>query len=192
MASARELKGTRREVLLVLGDGRWWTTQEIAHARGVKVASIYGTVQRMHAEGWIEADTDPDPPTRGTQYRIADTGRRLLDVALAEEQPVGQVSDGQWLLLVEEHGFDDRRTLAFHQIMEDARLSGSLAWGAPLGWGWLLAFEPGVGKFQRDDLAIELGRAGFHCREAQPEVLYTGAGLREQAVAHTTKRTGVR
>lgn len=192
MASTRELRGTRRDVLSVLSDGRWWTIQEIADARGVKAAAIYGTARRMHDDGWIEADSDPEPPTRGTQYRISALGRELLEEALAEERPLGELSEGQWFLLVEEHGLDDERTLSFHRVMGDARFSGRLAWGAPLGWGWMLAFEPGVDKFQRDELAIELGRAGFNCREGQPEVLLSGASIRDKAGAHIAKRTGVR
>jgi DNA-binding PadR family transcriptional regulator len=174
---------------MVFSDGGWRTTQEVARARGVKAAVVFGTLRRMHADRWIEADCDPDPPTRGTQYRLTKLGRELLDAALAEERRVGELSDGQWLLLVEEQGLDEDRTLEFHRAMKDPQLSGSLAWGAPFGWGWLLAFDSDARKFQRDELAIELGRAGFRCREARLDELLTGARLRERAVAHIEKRT---
>jgi DNA-binding PadR family transcriptional regulator len=180
----RELKGTRRDLLQALSDGGW-----MARARGVHTGAIFGTLQRTHADGLVEADSDPDPPTRGTQYRISPVGRRLLEATLAEEQPVGQLESGQRILIVEP-GKRERRT-EYERVVGDVGLTGRIAWGAPLGWGRMLVFEPGVDEFQVAELAIAFERAGFRCRDAQLGALASGSVLREQADAHLM-RSGAR
>jgi DNA-binding MarR family transcriptional regulator len=166
----------------VLTDDRWLTAKELARARGVQTGSIFGTLRRMHADRWVEADSDPDPPTRGTQYRITSLGRTLLEAALAEEQPPGQLELDQDVVIVEQ-GKRGRR-IDFERIVHDVKLSGRIAWAATLGWGWLLVFEAGVNELDVTRLVVALEGAGFRCRVAQPRSLLSGAALREQAEAY--------
>lgn len=189
MSVVRDVKGTRRELLLVLSDGRQRTARELARERGVQTGSIFGTLRRMHADGWVRADSDPDPPTRGTQYWITPMGRALLEAALAEDEPVGQLERDQEVLIVEQKG---GRTMDFENVLSDVKVSGRIAWAATLGWGWLLVFEPGVAEFQVTRLTVALERVGFRCRHAQPRTLLSGSALREQAETLMTSTGGGR
>lgn len=172
---AGNLRGSRLDIAVVLSDKELGANQ-IAHELGKQTGSIFGVLKRMHAEGLIEAD--PEPPTRGTKYRLADDTRELLDEALSERSVPGLLAGDSRIVLVE--GSSD--LLALQEVLATVSVSRHVAWGTSLGWGHLLALDEDTDDFHAQRLAIALQRAGFSCRVASLGTIKDGADLREQAL----------
>ena len=86
-------------ILLVLADGEnhgYAIMQEVAEHTGGKMrlgpGSLYGTIKRMLADGWIEElDERPDPELddeRRRYYRLTDFGQKVLK---AEAQRISKL-----------------------------------------------------------------------------------------------------
>jgi hypothetical protein len=176
MAKARALKGSRRDLALVFGDG-WKTAHEAATAMGRPTGSIFGVLRRMHAEGLLVADTDPDPATRGTQYRLSDAAAGLLMDALADESGVGRVAPGQRLLTVDRHG----ARIDAAKVLTEGASAGIIAWAAELPAGWLLVVDAEVDPFRVQALCAAFEHAGCRCEQAPVDDVVAGPLLRERA-----------
>jgi DNA-binding MarR family transcriptional regulator len=176
------LKNRRRDIAVALADGAWRTINEIAQSLGLKPANIFGLVRRMHADGLLEADSDP--PTRGTQYRLTMSGSAAARQALEREEPVGRLTEQQTVMVIEPGG--PEATLShFDRVVSDPSVSGAVGWSAFFGWGWMLVFTPRTDLFQIKRLALRLDRAGYRTRFGRPEALISGATMREQALTLT-------
>jgi hypothetical protein len=178
MATAADFRGSRKDVALVLA-GAPRTLHEASKALGKPTSSIYRLVQRMLADGLLLADSDP--PTRGTLYRLNPEVRAALDAALAHDQPIGRVQEGQRLLLVD----GDEGLLALQRVLVDPRFSGCVAWAAELDGtaGMLLALAPEAARLPAERLIVALERAGFRCIERRAGELIGADDLRRHAVA---------
>jgi DNA-binding PadR family transcriptional regulator len=184
MPVAPELKGSRRELATVLADGRWSTAYETARAMGKPTGAIFGLLRRMHTDGLLEADSET--LTRGTQYRLTHKGSVALEEALAEEPAIGQLTADQWLLVVAHT--DQTRLTDFQHVVARTTHSGGIGWGVGLGWGWLLAFDPGSEAFAVERAVAAFEEAGFRCRYAQAVVLLSGNEIRSRAATLTAER----
>ena len=176
VAKSRDLRGSRRELALVFGDS-WKTAHEAASALGRPTGSIFGVLRRMHADGLLISDSDPDPPTRGTQYRLSDNATEMLANVLSEESGVGVLERGQRVLLVQ-------RTKGLRRpakVMSDSRAAGLVVWGAELPEGWLLVMSDDVDPFRAQRLVADLERVGCVCRQAPVDAILPGQSLRERA-----------
>jgi hypothetical protein len=176
MAQVRDLRGSRRDLAIVFGDG-WKTAHEAAEAVGRPTGSIFGVLRRMHAEGLLISDADPDPPTRGTQYRLSDDTSEALSEALLEESGVGQLIEGQRLLVVERK----KSRLAAIEVLTESVSAGLIVWGAELPSGWLLAMDLDADSFRVQTLAVAFERAGCRCYEAPVDAIVPGSLLRKRA-----------
>src|SRR5947207_2675782 len=183
MPVAHELKGSRRDLATVLADGRWSTANETARAMGKPTGAIFGLLRRMHGDGLLEADSET--LTRGTQYRLTHSGHVALEEALAEEPIVGQVAPEQWVMVLERT--DGTRLTDFQGVVVRTTLSGAIAWGVDVGWGWLLAFTPGSEPFAVERAAAAFEDAGFRCRFARAMVLLSGNQFRSRAATLTAE-----
>ncbi len=176
MAYVRDLKGSRRDLAVVLSDD-WRTAHEAAEAMGRPTGSIFGVLRRMHADALLKADTDPEPPTRGTQYRLSDVGQEALRQALAEEGQVGQLTEGRRVLFIEL-----RKNLASAaKVLGDRMNAGLIDWGAELPTGWLLTLVEGADPHRVRLLRTALEQAGCRCRDIHIDALVTGSLLRKRA-----------
>jgi len=185
VAVSRALRGSRKRVALVCSDGQQRTAQEIAHGLGRPTGAVFGLIGRMCDDGVLEPDSPA--PTRGTQYRLTEAGRRALEEALAEEAAIGQLAEGQWVLIVEPTKKRDGLS-RFMRVLEQPSLSGSVAWSVELGWGWMLSFAPEADAFQVQDLRYELESQGFPCRQAKLASMVSGARMREHAATLARRR----
>jgi hypothetical protein len=176
MAQVRDFRGSRRDLAIVFGDG-WKTAHEAAEAMGRATGSIYGVLRRMHADGLLIADSDPDPPTRGTQYRLSDEAKEALSEALYEESGVGQLIQNQRLLIVERK----KSRLAATKVLTDSESAGLIVWGAELPNGWLLAMDLDVDSFRVQVLSAAFEREGCRCYEAPVDAVLPGSLLRKRA-----------
>jgi hypothetical protein len=140
----------------------------------------------MHAERTLRADSDPEPPTRGTQYKLTEDAALALGEALAGEpdqgQLAGQLADGQRVLVVSGKGL-----AGVQKILANPALSADVAWGAWVGASWLLAMSPSSGFFALEKLTVELECAGYECQRGQVDGLQVGAQLRENADRHSER-----
>ncbi len=178
MAHARELTGSRRDLAFVLSDG-WRTANEAAKELGRPTGSIFGVLRRMHAEGLLEADTDPEEPTRGTQYRLRPSHHDVLRESLDERAELGRVAEGQRLLFVERRKGRARASA----VLSSSVAAGVIAWGAEMPTGWLLALVPDASSFRVSQLVVAFEGAGCRCHEAPVDALASGQLLRERAAA---------
>jgi DNA-binding PadR family transcriptional regulator len=176
MPLARELRGSRRDLAVVLSDD-WRTAHEAAKMLGRPTGSIFGVLRRMHSDGLIRADSDPDPPTRGTQYRLTDAGLEVLRDSLAQEVQVGHMAGGRRLLHIER-----RKSLqAASAVLADAATAGLVDWGAELSDGWLLALVEDADPHRVHMLHVAFERAGCRCRPSAVDAVIPGTLLRERA-----------
>jgi DNA-binding PadR family transcriptional regulator len=176
MAASRDLKGSRRDLALVFS-GEPKTAYEAAKELGRPTGSIFGVLRRMHTDGLLLADTDPDPPTRGTLYRLAESGARLLEETLQPRDELGHVHDGQRLLHVEY----DRDLTAASRVLVESVSAGVIAWGAELPAGWLLAMVPDADAFRVRRLVGAFEQAGCRCVSLPVDAVVDGARLRARA-----------
>jgi DNA-binding PadR family transcriptional regulator len=181
MAHVRDLRGSRRDLALVFAEGQK-TAHEAAKAMGRPTGSIYGVVRRMHADGLLVADSDPDPPTRGTQYRLSPEASDVLRDSLGERAGVGQLLRGQRLLIVERK--QDRVRAA--SVLATSASAGIIAWGAELSSGWLIVIDADVDPFRIQRLCMAFERAGCRCREGPVDAVLAGSLLRERATTLTS------
>src|SRR4051794_2247460 len=154
MTAARDLRGSRRDLAVVLSGG-WKTAHEAANELGRPTGSIFGVLRRMHADGLLKADTDPDPPTRGTQYTLTSDGADALRAAQSESV-VGRLIEGQRLLVIEYRETLDEPS----KILAGPIAAGLVDWGAEVASGWLLALAEQVEHHRVRSLIRELERAG--------------------------------
>lgn len=177
MAEVRELKGTRREVAIVLNGVGWITANEIAKALGRPTGAVFGVIRRMHDDGLLRADSDP--PTRGTQYRLSDEGVDALNatLALTEDAGIGALAEGMRLLFVT-HGTDLRGPT---EVLNSEAAAGLLAWGAELPDGWILALVEEADRHRVRTLRVRLQAVGCKCRELSVDTVGSGALLRRRA-----------
>lgn len=178
----RDTKGSRRDLALVLR-GEWKTAHEAAKELGKPTGSIFGVLKRMHSEGLLEADSDP--PTRGTQYRLAESATSLSEEAATAESALGRVSAGQRVLSV---AFKTRLTA--NEVLVSSVSAGLIAWAANLPTGWLLALVEDADSFRVEQLVVAFERAGCRCHEAPVSALVSGKDLRRNAATQLGKEFG--
>lgn len=172
-----DLSGRRLDLANVFRD--WKTPNEGARDLGTVTGSIFGLITRMHAERILEADCDPDPPTRGTQYRLTHEGRVALEEALREArggEELGSLVDDQRLLIVRGGRMTD-----IQEVLAEPVLSASIAWGSWLGASWLLAMAENASPHAWRKLTSVLEAAGYECERGRIDELQSGRQLREQS-----------
>jgi hypothetical protein len=131
----------------------------------------------MHSDGLLISDSDPDPPTRGTQYRLSDNATEMLADVLSEESGVGILEPGQRVLLVQ-------RTKGLRRpakVLSESHAAGLIAWGAELPDGWLLVVSEDVDPFRVQNLLAALERVGCKCRQSPVDAILAGQPLRKRA-----------
>jgi hypothetical protein len=176
MARTSDFRGSRRELATVLGDG-WMTAHEAAVALGRPTGSIFGVLRRMHGDGLLVADSDPDPPTRGTQYRLSDEAKEALSDSMNETGGVGQLAKNQRVLVVERK----KSRLAATKVLTEGESAGLILWGAELPNGWLLVIDPDADVFRVQVLSAAFERTGCRCYEARVDDVHSGPMLRRRA-----------
>lgn len=179
MATVEDFRGgSRRDVALVFSESSK-TLYEAAKALGRPTGSIANLVKRMHSEGLLTAD--PDPPVRGTLYRLDPTAHAALEAALTQGQPTGRLQEHQRFLLVE--GVSD--ALLLHRILARPALSAPVEWAAEIdGSGRrLLAMEPNASSLQVEKLLVALTQAGLRCEQRRVGELLGSEELRRKSVA---------
>jgi DNA-binding MarR family transcriptional regulator len=156
----------------------WSTPNEAASDLGTETGSVFGLIKRMHGEGILEADSDPAPPTRGTQYRLTQEARvalEELDRAPAGKDEIGRLADGQRLLIARGEAL-----LEIEQILADPSLSSAVAWASWLGGSWLIAMQPDSDGRAWRKLATVLEGAGYRCERGRVDEMQTARQLRRQ------------
>jgi len=176
MPSLRSLKGSRRDLAIAIGESEK-TAREVARSLGRSTGSIFGVLRRMHEDGLLAADTDPDPPTRGTSYRLTPIGAELLAEALSNESGVGQLVQGQRLLTVRRG--DD--LLGPSEVLTQSKSVGMIAWAAEMPNGWLLVMSGEVDSFRAMSLRAAFEKTGCHCYEDRIDAVIGGTLQRERA-----------
>jgi DNA-binding MarR family transcriptional regulator len=178
VSATHDFRGRRLDLALVFREKR--TAREAARELGTQTGSVYGLIKRMHAEGMLEADSDPAPPTRGTQYCLTDDARFALAQALestqVEREDAGRLTEGQHVLIASGAG-----VMAVQRVVADPALSAAVAWDAWLGASWLFAMNPESSFLTLKKLAAALERAGCDCQLGQVDGLEAGGQMREQA-----------
>ena len=158
----------------------WRTAHEAAEDLGTETGSVYGLIKRMHGEGILEADSDPDPPTRGTQYRLKPEALIALDNALAQigakRQEPGRLEQDQRLIIARGGAqLDLERTLA------DPSLSLEVAWVAWVGASWIVALDPDAEPQLLRRLIGSLESGGFECERSRVDELTDASRFRAQS-----------
>lgn len=176
MPPLRNLKGSRRDLAIAIGESEK-TAREVARSLGRPTGSIFGVLRRMHEDGLLKADTDPDPPTRGTSYRLTKVGAELLAKALSHESGIGQLVQGQRLLAVRRG--DD--FLAPSKVLRQSESVGMIAWAAEMPNGWLLVMAGEVDSFRAMTLRVAFEKAGCRCYEDRIDAVIGGTLQRERA-----------
>jgi hypothetical protein len=178
--STPDFKG--RRLALANACREWSTANEAARNLGTETGSVFGLIRRMHGEGILEADSDPGPPTRGTQYRLTHEARlalEQLDGALAGEEEIGRLVEGQRLLIVRgEELADIEKTVA------DPALSSAISWATWLGGGWLIAMQPDSDGHAWRRLATVLEGSGYKCERGRVDELQAARQLRRQSTSN--------
>jgi hypothetical protein len=175
-----DFKGRRLPLANTFRD--WRTPNEAASDLGTETGSVFGLIKRMHGERILESDSDPDPPTRGTQYRLTPSARIALeevDKGAAGEAEMGRLVEGQRLLIA--HG---DALVGIEEILADPRLSSAIAWASWLGGGWLIAMQPDSDGHAWRKLATVLERAGYSCQRGRMDELQTARQLRRQSASN--------
>lgn len=172
-----ELNGSRRDIALALRDD-WKTPHEVARDLGRPTGSLFGVLRRMHGDGLLKADSDPDPPTRGTQYRLSARGEAALDATLAIDANVGSLTENLRLVIVAR-----KKLKPAAQVLASPVSAGVIAWAAELPDGWLLALEPGVDNYRVQTLLSAFEDARCRCWETSIQSLVNGQLLRSRAEA---------
>ena len=143
----------------------------------------------MHGEGILEADSDPDPPTRGTQYRLTPATRIALDEALsqigAQRQEPGQLEQDQRLLVAR-----GGELLNLEKALSDPSVSIEVAWVAWIGSSWLVALDPDAEPQTLRRLVSVLEGAGIECERGRVDELLDASRFRAQSRANV-ERAGV-
>ena len=96
-------------IMLVLADGEnhgYAIMREVAENTGGKMrlgpGSLYGTIKRMLADGWIEeSDERPDPELddeRRRYYRLTGVGRKLVQAEAERLEQLVDIARGKKLL----------------------------------------------------------------------------------------------
>jgi hypothetical protein len=176
VATTLDFKGRRLALANVFRD--WRTANEAAGELGTETGSVFGLIKRMHAERILEADSDPDLPTRGTQYRLSHEARIALedvDAVLADEE-LGQLVDGQRLLIVR-----GQAITPFEEVMADRSLASAVSWASWLGAGWLVALQPDSEGHAWRKLATALEAAGYMCERGRIDEMLPARRLRRQS-----------
>jgi hypothetical protein len=186
MAAARQLKGSRRELAAVFGED-WKTAHEVGVALGRPTGSIFGVLSRMHRDGLLISDCEPEPPTRGTQYHLSPHAIELLGAEPYDEEGVGQLKRGQRLLVVE-HRKGRRRA---SRILAEGSSAGVIAWGAETPSGWLLVMASDVDPFRVQELSSDFEAAGCRCVEAPVDAVVAGSLLRGRAQSRMERSSGI-
>lgn len=176
MATSPDFTGRRLPLANTFRD--WATAQEAADNLGTETGSVFGLIKRMHGEGILEADTDPAPPTRGTQYRLTPDAKVALDQVLQQQrkQEPGVLELDQRILLI-----SGGNQTGLDQALSDPALSSELAWIAWVGPSWLIAMAPGSGAHALRRLTAVLEASGFTCQRGLVDDLRDGSSARSQA-----------
>lgn len=187
MATARDFRKTRLSIALAVSDGEQ-TLYEISRAVGRPSGSISRQVQSMVSERLLIAD--PDPPVRGTMYRLNPDVRDALEEAAEGSQQPGLLVPNQRLLLV--RGGPGRTKSA--QLLAKPGLSGAVAWSVRIdaSGGLLLAMSISVDNHQVDKLVVALEESGFECREGLVGEIESGRDLRARSKSLAEIAEGVR
>jgi len=176
MEAPPDFKG--RRLALANTFRRWATANEAARELGTETGSVFGLIRRMHSEKILEAKSDPDPPTRGTEYRL--THRAFvaldgLDEARAGEARPGLLSADQCVLIVK-----GRQLSGLEAAVADPSLSSDVAWASWLGSGWLIAMEPESDGHSVRKLATVLEARGYECDLGKLDEILPASRLRRQ------------
>jgi hypothetical protein len=174
-----DFKGRRLRLAQAFRD--WSTANEAAAEMGTATGSVFGLIKRMHAERILEADSDPDPPTRGTQYRLTPDALVALE-AVDDEQgfgEIGRLSEGQRILIARGGALTE-----IERVMADPGLSSTVAWASWLGEGWLIAMQPDSDGHAWRKLATVLERAGYGCERGKIDELQAASRLRRQSASN--------
>lgn len=131
----------------------------------------------MHSDGLLIADSDPDPPTRGTQYRLSDDAKEALSDSLNETGGVGILAKNQRILVIERK----KSRVAATKVLTESESAGLILWGAELPNGWLLVIDPDADVFRVQVLSAAFERTGCRCYEARVDDVLSGAMLRRRA-----------
>jgi hypothetical protein len=187
MPSLPDFNGRRLHLANAFRD--WRTAQEAADELGTETGSVFGLIKRMHAEGILEADSDPAPPTRGTQYRLKHEARVVLDELLAqigdEHQEPGHLEADQRLLVARGNSL-----VGLETALADPALSTAVAWVAWMGSSWLFAMKADCEAHTLRRLATVLEQAGYECERGRVDELQAGHRFRAQSTANL-ERAGV-
>jgi hypothetical protein len=166
----------------------WHTAQEAADDLGTETGSVFGLIKRMHAEGILEADSDPEAPTRGTQYRLKPEAKVALDDALAQigskRQEPGQLEQDQRVVIANGSLVD------LQEVLADPSLSAVVAWVAWLGASWLVAMSPEADAHALRRVATVLREAGYVCEPGRVDDLQESSRFRAQA-ERNLERAGI-
>lgn len=135
------------------------TLYEIGQSLGRKPGSVAGVVHRMAGDGVLLAD--PDPPVRGSQYRLNEAYLEALEEGLAERSPPGQIAEGRRTILA-----IAPKRLALYEVLARPAVAGSIDWIAEFdGAGTtLIMLAEGADALDADRLAIALESAGVDYR----------------------------
>jgi DNA-binding PadR family transcriptional regulator len=167
------------------------TAKQAARELGTETGSVFGLIRRMHDEGIIESDSDPDPPTRGTQYRLSHKARIALDELMeqAVDQPdeAGKLTENQRLLIVRGEAFAE-----LERVLADPGLSANVAWASWVGAGWLVAMIPDCSSHSWRRLATAIEESGNRCELGKVDEPQLGRHWREQSESNLERARAVR
>jgi hypothetical protein len=183
-----DFKGRRLALANVFRDER--TANEAAAQLGVSTGSVYRLIIRMHSEGILEADSDPDPPVRGTQFRLSADARlalEQLDHGLMPDDDAGRLSDDQRVLIVR-----GQQLVRVEKIFADPSLSTLIAWAAWLGASWLVALTPETDGHAWQRLGTAFESAGLTCERGRVDEVQTAALLRRRSAANLEQAEAAR
>lgn len=178
MATARDFHRSRREIGLAVSDTPR-TQYEIGKTLGRSSGSISRPLHSMLSDGLLLAD--PDPPVRGTLYRLNPEARDALEEAAAGALQPGVLVRDQRLLFVQ--GGEDR--MQAMALLAKPSLSGAVAWAArtDASTGLLLAMNPDADDLQVDKLIVALKARGFELREGVTGQITSASELRAHGKA---------
>lgn len=158
---------------------------------GTETGSVFGLIKRMHGEDILEADSDPEPPTRGTQYRLRPEARIALDEALAQigakRQEPGRLERDQRLIIAR-----GAAQLDLEKALSNSSISIDVAWIAWIGSSWLMALNPDAEPQMLRRLASILEGAGFACERGRIDELTDASRFRAQSRANVERAGAAR
>lgn len=175
MPSARDFRGSRRELALFFSDGPR-TANDASKALGRPMGSFFGVLKRMHADGVLIADTSS--PARGTRYSLAPEAREALRASIEEARAPGQVNTDQLLLVIDRPS----KISQIYELFSSSSTGATIDWAAQVDGGWLLAFSPHVtDPYPVEQLQVALDQLGIGNHQMRVSALMSGGELRNRS-----------